>query len=134
LEDETKAADSSNLPHPDMNIREIRDVYGNLGLSEDLIIAFFGFRTLGFLSNKETQKEDRWTRNPWVFDNNYFVELLDVKSPYLKTASDKAIVEDNEFRKWIESFANDQNLFFDKFSEAYVKISELGASNLLAEN
>ena len=76
-----------------LDVREIKDVYSRLGLSDDLIVAIFGFRTLGFLSNKENDKEHRWSRNPWVFDNNYFVEVLDHSSPYLKTPSDKALVE-----------------------------------------
>jgi L-ascorbate peroxidase len=117
-----------------MNLREIKDIYSNLGLSADQIVALFGFRTLGFLSNKDSHKEERWSRNPWVFDNNYFVELLDSNSPYLKTPSDKALIEDNEFRKWAENYANDEKLFFEKFTETYIKISEFGTTDLLAEN
>jgi hypothetical protein len=77
-----------------MNGREIRDKYNNLGINDDnLIVALFGYRTLGFLSNKEQEKEERWTRNPWVFDNNYYQELLNPMSDYLKTPSDKALIE-----------------------------------------
>jgi hypothetical protein len=77
-----------------MNVREIRDKYNNLGLKDDhLIVALFGYRTLGFLSNKDQHREDRWTRNPWVFDNNYYQELLDADSPYVKTPSDLALLE-----------------------------------------
>ncbi len=75
-----------------IDTKEIKDRFKNLDLSSDLIVALFGFRTLGFLSNKDTHKEERWSRNPWVFDNNYYVELLDSKSPYLKTYSDKALI------------------------------------------
>jgi hypothetical protein len=77
-----------------MNIREIRDKYSNLGITDDsLIVAIFGYRTLGFLSNKDQNKEERWTRNPWVFDNNYYQELLDPLSDYIKTPSDKALLD-----------------------------------------
>jgi catalase (peroxidase I) len=117
-----------------MNVREIRDKYNNIKLTEDhLIVALFGYRTLGFVSNKESHKEERWTRNPWVFDNNYYQELLDSNSPYVKTPSDKALLQDDGFRKWVEKYSKDEKLFFDNFSEAYVRISELGCTNLLAE-
>jgi catalase (peroxidase I) len=93
----------------------------------------FGHRTLGFLSNKDDDKEKRWTRNPWVFDNNYYNELLDNRSPYLKTPSDKALLEDDTYFKWVQAYANDQQLFFDNFAEAYIKVSELGTDKLLDE-
>jgi len=52
----------------------------------------FGYRTLGFLSESDNNKEERWSLNPWVFDNNYYLELITPDSPYLRTPSDKALL------------------------------------------
>jgi catalase (peroxidase I) len=133
LEDEHLASDSTKFPHPDWNITDIRSNYSSI-FSDNEIAALFGYRTLGFLCNKDSHKEERWTRNPWVFDNNYFIELSDKNSPYLKTPSDLALLNDDGMRKWVEAFANDENLFFDHFTSAYQKLSELGNKDLLEEN
>lgn len=125
--------EDTQLPHPDMDINDIRK-YNSLGLTNEEIVALFGMRTLGFLSNKDEHKEKRWTRNPWVFDNNYYEELLDKSSPYIKTPSDIALVSDDEFRHSVEYFAINQQAFFDSFAKMYQKLSELGNDNLLAEN
>lgn len=134
IEDEHFAADSTNFPHLEMTAEEIRGKYSKIGLSDELIVALFGFRTLGFVANSESHKEERWTRNPWQFDNNYYEELLDKKSPYAKTPSDVALLEDDAFRHWVEVFAKNQNDFFNRFTAAYTLISELGSDNLLGEN
>jgi cytochrome c peroxidase len=134
IEDDHYAADSTNLPHPDMDVVEIRSKYQALGFDDNLIVALFGYRTLGFLCNKDSNKEERWTRNPWVFDNNYFEEILDRNSPYVKTPSDLALIKDDQFRQWVESYAKNEKLFFDHFALAYQKMSELGTKNLLEEN
>jgi len=104
-----------------------------LELNDEEIVALFGYRTLGFLSNKGDQESLRWTRNPYSFDNNYFVELLDANSPYIKTTSDLALINDNSFRKVVEEFAKDQAAFFEKFARTYEKISEINQKDLLIE-
>lgn len=105
-----------------------------LGLNPEEVVALFGNRTLGFLRNREDYREKRWSRNPWVFDNNYFQELLDPKSPYLKTKSDNALIEDDEFRKIVEDFAKNQTNFFLAFKQVYERVSDFGYENLLEES
>jgi catalase (peroxidase I) len=116
-----------------LDAEDIRNYYYPLGFANHEIVALFGNRTLGFLKNKDFAKEDRWSRNPYIFDNNYFQELLDNKSPFLKTDSDLALVNDKDFVKWVEVYANDQNLFFEYFASSYRKMSEIGYNNLQYE-
>jgi cytochrome c peroxidase len=134
VHDEHSVPDETSFPHPDMNISEIRGKYSLQGFNDMQIAALFGIRTLGFLSNKDDNKEERWTRNPWVFDNNYYEELITKDSPYLKTPSDIALLNDDSLRKFVNDFANDQKLFFEAFVSTYQKLSELGTQNLLGEN
>lgn len=133
IEDEHLCMDHSNFPTLEMTGEEIRAKYSSF-LSDEEIVAMFGHRTLGFVSNKDANKDERWSRNPWVFDNNYFEELLDRQSPYVKTDSDMALLKDDKFRGYVEAFARNQNTFFDSFASAYIKMSELGNDSLLAEN
>jgi len=116
-----------------MNAEQIRKYFSPLGFSNHEIVALFGSRTLGFLKNKHFDKEVRWSRNPYVFDNNYYQELLSNNSPYIKTPSDKALIEDNDFNKWVQAYADNQELFFDNFASSYKKVSEIGYNNLQYE-
>lgn len=127
-------ASSTALPHPDFNLADIKSKLGDkLGLSNTEIVALFGYRTLGFLSNKDSHKEQRWSQNPWVFDNNYYTELLKKDSIYLKTPSDLALIEDSNLLEVVTEFAKNQEVFFQQFSKVYEKISEFGNENLLEE-
>ena len=40
--------------------------------------------------------------------------------------SDMALVEDDDFRPFVEKYAEDQDVFFEDFSRAVVKLLELG--------
>lgn len=105
-----------------------------MGLSPKEVVALFGHRTLGFYLNKKTdENEQRWSMNPYVFDNNYYVEILDKHSEYLKTPSDLVLLENPEYREHVELFAKDQDAFFGEFSNVYLKIGNLGQENLLQE-
>ena len=73
--------------------------------------------------------------NPFVFDNTYFQEvLLGSKGIYLKTEADLNLLNDPSLKKWVEAYAEDQDLFFDNYARAHVKISERGQEeNLMSE-
>lgn len=126
-------AETSSFPDVEFDINDIKSKYSSLGLSSTEIVALFGYRTLGFLSNKLENKEFRWTGNPFVFDNTYYSELMSPYSEYLKTASDMALLGDSEYLEIIFKFANDKQLFFDEFSKVYSKISEFGVEKLYEE-
>jgi len=126
-------SESSAFPDVDYDIHDIKSKYSNLGLNATEIVALFGYRTLGFLSNKLENKEYRWTGNPYVFDNTYYSELINPNSDYLKTSSDKALLHDQEFLEVVNKFAIDQKAFFDEFSKVYSKIGEFGIEKLYEE-
>ena len=41
--------------------------------------------------------------------------------------SDRALVEDDECLRWITKYANNQNMFFEDFKNAYIKLVNSGA-------
>ncbi|KAM1006830.1 hypothetical protein COP2_003625 [Malus domestica] len=45
-----------------------------------------------------------WTKEPLQFDNSYFVELLNESEGLLKLPTDAALVEDPEFRKYVDLY------------------------------
>ena len=73
--------------------------------------------------------------NPYVFDNTYFQELLlRDQSKYFKTEADQKLVQNAQLKSWVEAYAEDQDLFFQNYAKAHVKVSEVGwEGKLLSE-
>lgn len=70
--------------------------------------------------------------NPYVFDNTYFQQLLlGHDSKYFSTEHDHKLV--HQHRKWVEAYAQDQNLFFANYAKAHVNLSELNSPHLVCE-
>ncbi len=99
-------------------------------LTEDEIVALMGRRTLGFLP-PEDEYHGKWVQNPYVFDNTYFQELLNEKSRYIKLDDDRSLLEDSSFKRYVEVFAEDEDLFFQTFARAFGKVSEFGQEDKL---
>jgi L-ascorbate peroxidase len=106
-----------------------------MGLEPEEYVAMMGSYTLGFARDDNKNKMGRWTMNPYVFDNSYFQEvLLGSDSIYLKTEADLRILGDPDLKEWVEAYAQDQNLFFENYARAHVKLSERGQEeNLMCE-
>jgi L-ascorbate peroxidase len=109
--------------------------FGGMGLSAEEYVALMGSYTIGFANDDNRSKKGRWTMNPFVFDNTYFQEvLLGHESNYLKTEADLKLLSDPALRTWVEEYANDNNLFFENYAKAHVKVSEMGQEeHLLSE-
>jgi len=60
--------------------------------------------------------------------------MLGDRSKYLKTPADLMLLENGEHRRLVEMYAQDQNLFFEHYAAAHVKMSEFGQEeHLLSE-
>jgi len=44
----------------------------------------------------------------------------------LKTEADLKLLQNPELKAWVEKYAEDQNLFFENYARAHVKVSERG--------
>ncbi|KAH9694709.1 L-ascorbate peroxidase 3 [Citrus sinensis] len=117
------------LPDAKRGAPHLRDIFYRMGLSDKDIVALSGGHTLGRAHPERSGFDGPWTREPLKFDNSYFVELLNGESEgLLQLPTDKALLEDPEFRRYVELYAKDEDAFFRDYAASHKKLSELGFS------
>jgi len=95
------------------------------GLTPEEFVAIMGSFSIGFKGEEKKGLHTRWTMNPYVFDNSYYQELmLGDKSKYFQSDSDLRLMQTPELKSWVEKYAEDQELFFENYARAHVKLSE----------
>lgn len=115
------------LPDAKRGAGHLRDIFYRMGLSDKDIVALSGGHTLGRAHPERSGFDGPWTREPLNFDNSYFVELVEGdKDGLLKLPTDKALMEDPEFVKYVRLYATDEDTFFKDYAESHKKLSELG--------
>ncbi|XP_062186300.1 probable L-ascorbate peroxidase 3, peroxisomal [Phragmites australis] len=125
--DSSVCPEEGRLPDAKQGASHLRDVFSRMGLSDKDIVALSGGHTLGRARPERSGFDGAWTKDPLKFDNSYFVELLKGDSEgLLKLPTDKALVEDPDFRRYVEKYAKDEDAFFRDYAESHKKLSELG--------
>eukprot|EP00268_Persea_americana_P013206 TRINITY_DN1575_c1_g1_i2.p1 TRINITY_DN1575_c1_g1~~TRINITY_DN1575_c1_g1_i2.p1 ORF type:complete len:293 (+),score=81.35 TRINITY_DN1575_c1_g1_i2:410-1288(+) len=115
------------LPDAKQGAQHLRDIFYRMGLSDKDIVALSGGHTLGRAHPERSGFEGAWTKEPLKFDNSYFMELLEgEKEVLLKLPTDKALLEDPEFRGYVDLYAKDEDAFFKDYAVSHKKLSELG--------
>ncbi|KAJ8443598.1 hypothetical protein Cgig2_019580 [Carnegiea gigantea] len=127
--DSLDSPEEGRLPDANGGAEHLRQVFYRMGLSDKDIVALSGGHTLGRAHRERSGFEGPWTKDPLKFDDSYFVELLKGESEgLLKLPSDKALVEDPVFRRYVELYAKDEEEFFKDYAESHKKLSELGVT------
>lgn len=84
-----------------------------------------------------------WTDSPTGFSNFFFIELLNRKwvdkswngpkqfvdketGKLMMLPADMAFKNDKEFKKYVDLYAKDEKKFFEDFTAAWIKLTELG--------
>lgn len=115
------------LPDAKRGAPHLRDIFYRMGLSDKDIVALSGAHTLGRAHVDRSGFEGPWTNEPLKFDNSYFVELLRGESEsLLKLPTDKALLDDLEFRGYVDLYAKDEDAFLRDYAVSHKKLSELG--------
>jgi L-ascorbate peroxidase len=115
------------LPDAKRGAPHLRDIFYRMGLTDKDIVALSGGHSLGKAHPERSGFDGAWTKDPLKFDNSYFLELLKGESEgLLKLPTDKALLDDPEFRRYVELYAKDEDTFFKDYAESHKKLSELG--------
>ncbi|KAH1206766.1 Peroxidase 12 [Glycine max] len=61
-------------------------------------------------------------RTPKVFDNKYYINLMNRQGLF---TSDQDLFTDKRTKGLVEAFAHDQTLFFEKFVDGFIRMSQL---------
>ncbi|CAL5378161.1 unnamed protein product [Camellia sinensis] len=103
-----------------LRVPHLRDIFHRMGLSDKDIVALSGGHTLGRAHPERSGFDGPWTKEP-------LKELLKGESEgLLKLPTDKALLEDPEFHRYVELYAKDEDAFFRDYAVSHKKLSELG--------
>lgn len=130
--EESEKADPGILPGPDSTPEEVVAGFDRMGFNKQEIIAILGSHTMGFVHKDVMGVDGRWVKNPYVWDNTYFKQLLlGDKNKYYVAPSELDFLKDPEMKQWIEAYAEDGQLFNEHYAKAHIKMSELGQEDNL---
>ncbi|KAI5299591.1 hypothetical protein KEM56_003125 [Ascosphaera pollenicola] len=141
--DASACTPDGRLPDASQGQKHIRDVFYRMGFNDQEIVALCGAHSLGRAHTNRSGYDGPWDFSPTMFTNEFFRLLLDEKWYWRKwkgpaqytdktseslmmMPTDMALVQDKEFKKYVELYAKDNNKFYQDFANAFVKLLELG--------
>jgi len=159
------------LPSPDSgrsgadqaDANHLRAIFGRMGFNDQDIVVLSGAHAVGRCNSWASGYDGTWTANPIVFDNSYFVNLIELQwkkrdwnGPLQYTSSEKVeskdkaknklsrqlmmlptdliLLQDPSFRRYVKQYAKDRERFERDFSKAFQKLVELGTKDLIPAN
>ena len=123
-----KCTPDGRLPDANLGCPHLRDIFYRMGFNEKEITILSGAHAIGSAHADRSGFDGPWTAEPKKFDNSYFTELLNPSGGKLRLPTDEALLTEPAFSEWVNKYAEDQALFFADFTEAMVKLSELGCA------
>ena len=156
--DGTTSPSDGRLPDADKGGRDktvahVREVFYRMGFDDREIVALLGAHALG---RCHTDRSGYW--GPWTFaentmSNEYFRLLVeerwspkashngkpwtgpdqyeDATGKLMMLPSDIALIQDPEFKKYVELYAKDEDVFFKDFASAFSKLLANGVAPVL---
>ena len=140
--DGAKCPMNGRLPDAALGAEHLREVFYRMGFDDGDIVALSGAHTVGSCHERRSGFDGPWTSAPTKFDNEYFVNLIDIEwkvrewdgpkqftdptGKLMMLPTDMALVEDKEFLKFVKMYAADEQKFFEDFSKAFGKLIALG--------
>ncbi|OSX65959.1 hypothetical protein POSPLADRAFT_1043507 [Postia placenta MAD-698-R-SB12] len=138
-----QATPDGRLPDGAQGAQHLRNVFYRMGFNDQEIVALSGAHALGRCHRDRSGFEGPWTFSPVTVSNEYYRLLLEEKWVWRKwdgpkqlqdkttrslmmLPSDYALTQDKAFRKWVEAYAKDQDVWFKDFSNVISHLFELG--------
>jgi cytochrome c peroxidase len=121
----------------------LRAVFYRMGFNDQEIVALSGAHALGRCHPDRSGFDGPWDFSPTVMTNEYFRLLMDEKWSWRKwngpkqytdnksktlmmLPTDMALIKDAAFKKHVERYARDSQVFFNDFRDVFCKLIELG--------
>ncbi|KAG0641132.1 heme peroxidase [Tuber brumale] len=131
------------LPDATKEQKHLRAIFYRMGFNDQEIVALSGAHALGRCHTDRSGFDGPWTFSPTMLTNDYYKLLLEEKWTWKKwngpkqfedvstkslmmLPTDMALVKDKGFRKHVERYAKDNDLFFREFADAFGRLLELG--------
>lgn len=139
---------NANMGCPAATNSHIRDIFGRMGFNDRETVALIGAHCIGRCHAEASGFVLPWTNAETTFSNEYFRLLLEEKwtkktkhlgkawngpvqyeaqnGALMMLPADLWLLEDKEFKKFVQLYARDENAFFADFASAFGKLLELG--------
>jgi len=142
--DESSCAPDGSLPDATQGADHIRKIFYRMGFDDREIVALSGAHALGRCHTDRSGFSGPWTRAPTTFSNEFFRLLLEETwtpkkwngppqfensksgSDLMMLPTDLALIQDPGFRKYVEAYKQDEQLFFRDFSRAFSRMLDQG--------
>jgi len=145
--DDSKLPPRGRLPDAAQGNDHLRWIFYRMGFNDQEIVALSGAHNLGRCHSDRSGFEGAWVNNPTRFSNTYFNLMLqrqwkektlkngikqfvyydeDADEELMMLPTDLALISDDSFRPWVETYAKDKAKFFEDFSAVFHKLMELG--------
>ena len=142
-EPESKSPPNGRLPDGSQGAQHLRNVFYRMGFNDQEIVALAGAHVLGRCHRNRSGFEGPWTFSPVSFTHDFFTLLVNEKweprkwdGPFqwqdlgshslMMLPTDYALVEDSSFKKHVQKYAKDEQLFFKDFANVFSRLLELG--------
>jgi len=142
--DSTHCTPDGRLPDASKGASHVREIFSRMGFSDRETVALVGAHAVGRCHTDRSGYSGPWTNSPTVFSNDFFVQLLENKwtkkkwsgpeqfedpsGQLMMLPADMSLIQDPEYKKYVELYAKDQDLFFKDFAVAFQKLEELGVN------
>ncbi|CUM65285.1 uncharacterized protein PRCAT00002920001 [Priceomyces carsonii] len=144
LTDRKRVPENGRLPDASKDGNYVHSIFSRMGFSDQEAVALIGAHCLGQCHKHNTGYDGPWGPTPNMFTNDFFVRLLgkwhvkkwdgkkqyedDETNQFMMLPTDMALKEEPFFIKYVKQYADDQDLFFKDFRNAYSTLLELGVT------
>jgi len=129
--DDSRVPPRGRLPDGAQAADHLRHVFYRMGFNDQEIVALSGAHNLGRAHADRSGFQGPWVSQPTKFSNQYFKLLKnlewkekewtglrqfvndDLGKELMMLPTDMALIDDDQFRPWVEKYASDQDLFFE---------------------